>query len=163
MILPVVFPRRQISLNNNIKKSSYTISSILLLSIPKFNMILHLTYDAISRYVFETIPTRILLPILTAHQNTSGDNNEEAAGGGIVHVTTTHLIATALPLLLIAAAGRHFDLGIENNGLMVGIVRSFVQLNILGIILQPIFVLGMEMAWVVCLLSIIFGYSSISL
>ncbi len=147
MILPVVFPRRQISLNNNTIITS--ISSILLLSIPKFNMILHLTYDAISRYVFETIPTRILLPILTAHQDTSGDNNEEAAGGGIVHVSTTHLIATALPLLLIAAVGRHFDLGIENNGLMVGIARSFVQLNILGIILQPIFVLGMDMAWVV--------------
>ena len=112
-------------------------------------MILHLTYDAISRYVFETIPTRILLQILKAHQNTSGDKNEEAAGAGIVHVTTTHLIATALPLLLIAAAGRHFDLGIENNGLMVGIVRSFFQLNVLGIILQPIFVLGMDMAWVV--------------
>jgi hypothetical protein len=79
-------------------------------------MILHLTYDAISRYVFETIPTRILLPLLTAHQDTSGDNNEDAAGAGIVHVTTTHLIATALPLLLIAAAGRHFDLGIENKG-----------------------------------------------
>ena len=128
-------------------------------------MILHLTNDAISRYVFETIPRRILLPILTAaHQDTrSGDNNEEAAGAGIVHVTTTHLIATALPLLLIAAAGRHFDLGIENNGLMVGIARSFVQLNVLGIILQPIFVLGMDMAWVVGLCEYYIWFSSTSL
>jgi hypothetical protein len=67
---------------------------------------------------------------------------------GIVHVTTTHLLATALPLLLIAVAGHHFDLGVE-NGLMVGVARSFVQLMILGMILQPIFVLGMDMSWVV--------------
>ena len=69
-------------------------------------------------------------------------------GGGIVHVTTTHLLATSLPLLLIAAVGRHFDLGVE-NGLMIGVARSFVQLMILGMILQPIFVLGMDMSWVV--------------
>ena len=142
----MVFPRT--STTQQTQSLTFKIASIYLVIVLE-NMILHLTYDAISRYVFETIPTRILLPILRAHQNTRTDKNEEAAGGGIVHVSTTHLIATALPLLLISAAGRHFDLGIENNGLVVGIVRSFFQLNVLGIILQPIFVLGMDMAWVV--------------
>ncbi len=76
----------------------------------------------------------------------------DGGGGGsqVVHVTTSHLIATALPLLVVAAVGHHFDLGIE-NGLTVGIARSFVQLMILGMILQPIFVLGMDMSWVVFL------------
>jgi|SaaInl74LU_5_DNA_1037368.scaffolds.fasta_scaffold12338_2 ABC-type iron transport system FetAB permease component len=79
------------------------------------------------------------------------ESSSSGGGGGgseVVHVTTAHLIATALPLVLIAAVGHHFDLGIE-NGLTVGIVRSFLQLMILGMILQPIFVLGMDMSWVV--------------
>ena len=79
------------------------------------------------------------------------ENGGSDGGGGasqVVHVTTAHLVATALPLLFVAAVGHHFDLGIE-NGLMVGIARSFVQLMILGMILQPIFVLGMDMSWVV--------------
>ena len=79
------------------------------------------------------------------------ENGGSGGGGGgsqVVHVTTAHLVATALPLLFVAAVGHHFDLGIE-NGLMVGIARSFVQLMILGMILQPIFVLGMDMSWVV--------------
>ncbi len=76
----------------------------------------------------------------------------DSGGGGsqVVHVTTSHLIATAFPLLAVAAVGHHFDLGIE-NGLTVGIARSFVQLMILGMILQPIFVLGMDTSWVVFL------------
>ena len=82
------------------------------------------------------------------------DNASFSDGGGdgsqVVHVTTAHLIATALPLLLVAAVGHHFDLGIE-NGLTVGIARSFVQLMVLGMILQPIFVLGTDMSWVVFL------------
>lgn len=83
------------------------------------------------------------------------DNDEsfdDGGGGGsqVVQVTASHLIASAFPLLVVAAVGHHFDLGIE-NGLTVGIVRSFVQLMILGMILQPIFVLGMDMSWVVFL------------
>jgi hypothetical protein len=104
--------------------------------------------------IAEALPAaRILLPLLTSQQTASMDNESSSSGGGgggggIVHVTTTHLLATALPLLLIAVAGHHFDLGVE-NGLMVGVARSFVQLMILGMILQPIFVLGMDMSWVV--------------
>ncbi|KAK1739070.1 protein aluminum SENSITIVE 3-related protein [Skeletonema marinoi] len=77
-----------------------------------------------------------------------GGGGGGGSGSEVVHVTTAHLIATALPLVLIAAVGYRFDLGIE-NGLTVGIVRSFLQLMILGMILQPIFVLGMDMSWVV--------------
>ena len=78
----------------------------------------------------------------------AGSDGGGGGGSQVVHVTTAHLVATALPLLFVAAVGHHFDLGIE-NGLMVGIARSFVQLMILGMILQPIFVLGMDMSWVV--------------
>ena len=85
------------------------------------------------------------------------NGGSDGGGGGgsqVVHVTTAHLVATALPLLFIAAVGHHFDLGIE-NGLTVGIARSFVQLMILGMILQPIFVLGMDMSWVVGLCELV--------
>jgi ABC-type iron transport system FetAB permease component len=76
------------------------------------------------------------------------DNESFSAATGSIHVATSHLVATAIPLVMIAAVGHHLDLGVE-NGLMVGIVRSFVQLMILGMILEPIFVLGMDRAWVV--------------
>lgn len=67
---------------------------------------------------------------------------------GVVHVSTPVLLLSAAPLLFIAAASHRFDLGIT-NALIVGIIRSFVQLMILGMILHPIFVLGMEWPWVV--------------
>lgn len=67
---------------------------------------------------------------------------------GVVHVSTPVLLLSAAPLLFIAAASHRFDLGLT-NALIIGIIRSFVQLMILGMILHPIFVLGVDWPWVV--------------
>ena len=80
----------------------------------------------------------------------SGGGGGGSSGGEVIHVSTAHLIATALPLLLVAYVGHHFDLGVE-NGLIIGIVRSFTQLIVLGMVLKPIFVIGMDSPWIVAL------------
>ena len=67
---------------------------------------------------------------------------------GVVHVATPVLLLSAVPLLFIAAASHRFELGLT-NALIIGIIRSFVQLMILGMILHPIFVMGMDWPWVV--------------
>lgn len=69
---------------------------------------------------------------------------------GVVHVSTPILILSGVPLLCIAFLGRRFDLGLE-NALIVGILRSFVQLMTLGLILHPIFVMGMDWPYLVFL------------
>jgi len=69
---------------------------------------------------------------------------------GVVHVSTPLILLSALPLLCIAFIGHKFDFGLENT-LVVGISRSFVQLMILGLILHPIFLMGMDWPWLVCL------------
>ena len=73
---------------------------------------------------------------------------EEAAthAYGVVHVSNPILVLSALPLLCLAFIGH--DLGLRNE-LIIAIVRSFVQLMILGLILHPIFIMGMGMPWVV--------------
>ncbi|KAL7539312.1 hypothetical protein ACHAWF_006375 [Thalassiosira exigua] len=65
----------------------------------------------------------------------------QPSGGDDVGIPT--LILSALPLLCIAFIGHWFDLGLENT-LVVGISRSFVQLMILGWLLQPMFVVGTD-------------------
>ena len=67
---------------------------------------------------------------------------------GVVHVSTPSLVLSAVPLLLIAFMSHRFDLGLSNQ-LIIGIIRSFMQLMILGLILHPIFVLGMDWPWLV--------------
>ena len=74
---------------------------------------------------------------------------------GVVHVSTPILILSGVPLLCIAFLGRRFDLGLE-NALIVGILRSFVQLMTLGLILHPIFVMGMDWPYLVFLCEHIF-------
>ena len=67
---------------------------------------------------------------------------------GVVPVSPALLAAAAVPLACTALVGRRFDLGLENT-LLVGIARSFVQLTVLGFILQPIFALGVDSPWLV--------------
>lgn len=74
--------------------------------------------------------------------------HHDAAGDGVVHVATPTLLLSAFPLLCIAFIANKFELGLENT-LIVGIARSFIQLSILGLILHPIFLLGMDMPWIV--------------
>jgi hypothetical protein len=69
-----------------------------------------------------------------------------AHASGVVHVSNPILIISALPLICLALMGR--DLGIR-NALIVAIIRSFVQLMVLGLILHPIFTIGMDMPLVV--------------
>ena len=75
-------------------------------------------------------------------------HHHDAAGDGVVHVATPTLLLSAFPLLCIAFIANKFELGLENT-LIVGIARSFIQLSILGLILHPIFLLGMDMPWIV--------------
>lgn len=65
---------------------------------------------------------------------------------GVVHVSYPILALSALPLLCLAFMGR--DLGLRNE-LIVGVVRSFIQLMILGLILHPIFTIGMNLPLIV--------------
>ncbi|KAL3800185.1 hypothetical protein HJC23_001106 [Cyclotella cryptica] len=67
---------------------------------------------------------------------------------GLVHVSTPLLLVTAIPLILMAIIGHRIDYGLAES-LGVGVVRSFLQLMMLGVILHPIFKWGMEMPWVV--------------
>ena len=74
------------------------------------------------------------------------EHHHDAAG--VVHVAMPTLLLSAFPLLCIALIANKFELGLENT-LIVGIARSFIQLSILGLILHPIFLLGMDMPWIV--------------
>mmetsp|Transcript_3701 Transcript_3701/g.7307 ORF Transcript_3701/g.7307 Transcript_3701/m.7307 type:complete len:658 (-) Transcript_3701:1873-3846(-) len=66
----------------------------------------------------------------------------------LVHVSTPLIVASATPLLLMAFFGQNFGSGLKNT-LLVAIARSFTQLMILGLILHPIFVIGMVESWIV--------------
>jgi len=66
----------------------------------------------------------------------------------LVHVSTPLIVASATPLLLMAFFGQNFGSGLKNT-LLVAIARSFTQLMILGLILHPIFVIGMDESWIV--------------
>ncbi len=67
---------------------------------------------------------------------------------GVIHVSTPTLVLTAIPLFFIAFLGHRLDLGLTNE-LIIGVIRCFVQLMILGMILHPIFVMGMGWPWLV--------------
>ena len=73
---------------------------------------------------------------------------EEGAHKGLVHVSTPLLLASAIPLAIMAVIGHQIDPNLADS-LGVGIVRSFVQLMMLGVILNPIFKWGMTKPWLV--------------
>ena len=66
----------------------------------------------------------------------------------LVHVSIPILILSAIPLLCIAGISRIFDPVLAND-VIVGMARSFIQLIVLGWILHPIFVMGMDWPWLV--------------
>lgn len=76
--------------------------------------------------------------------------------GGAVQANTSELVKVATPLLLlsmvpilsIALISWHLDLKLESP-IVVGTFRTFAQLSILGLILQPIFVWGEQKWWLV--------------
>jgi hypothetical protein len=86
-------------------------------------------------------------PLIIRHCSPNMTHEDSAThANGVVHVSIPILVLSALPLLCLAFIGH--DLGMKNE-LIVGIIRSFVQLMILGLILHPIFIIGMGMPWLV--------------
>jgi putative ABC transport system permease protein len=83
----------------------------------------------------------------------------------LVDVSTPFVLLSASPLLLIILASYSMDLKLESP-IIVGCIRTFIQLSILGLILQPIFVLGEQYWWVVVayvlLMVVITSYESAS-
>lgn len=66
----------------------------------------------------------------------------------LIHVSTPHLLLSMAPLFLLAGASYSMDLGLESP-ILVGTIRAFVQLSILGMILEPIFIRGVDWWWLV--------------
>lgn len=71
-----------------------------------------------------------------------------ASESSLAYVSALNVLISASPLLVIAMVSHSMDLKLESP-ITVGCLRSFVQLSILGLILQPIFVAGEEHCWVV--------------
>jgi putative ABC transport system permease protein len=67
---------------------------------------------------------------------------------GLIHVTTPFLLFSATPLLGLALVSWHMGLDLESP-IVVGVLRTFVQLSVLGAILHPIFHYGVEYYWLV--------------
>jgi len=71
------------------------------------------------------------------------------ASSGLVDVSNAFVLVSALPLLfLVCLASWMWDLGLVQN-IWVSSLRTFVQLSVLGHILKPIFVEGLEHWYVV--------------
>jgi putative ABC transport system permease protein len=66
----------------------------------------------------------------------------------LITVSPIGILITMVPLLLVAWASAAMGLGIESP-ILVGTVRALIQLSILGLILDPIFVWGIELWWLV--------------
>lgn len=66
----------------------------------------------------------------------------------LIKVSLSHILLTASPLLLVALISTWFELNLESP-LLVGTVRTFVQLSVLSLILDPIFSWGVDLWWVV--------------
>lgn len=79
-------------------------------------------------------------------QTASIQNSSET----LIHVSSSLLALSVVPLLFIAIISHHVNLGLE-TAILWGAARSFIQLSILGAILQPIFYWGEDNAWVVLL------------
>jgi putative ABC transport system permease protein len=66
----------------------------------------------------------------------------------LITVSTVEILITMIPLLLVAWVSSVMGLGIESP-ILVGTIRAFIQLSILGFILDPIFVWGIDLWWLV--------------
>ena len=68
----------------------------------------------------------------------------------LVEVSTPLLLLSMTPILAMAIASARMNLKLESQ-IVVGICRTFVQLTILGLILQPIFAHGQDLGWIIVL------------
>ena len=70
---------------------------------------------------------------------------------GVVPVSVPLLLVAATPLLCFAFVAHRLQLGGLESHLLVGLVRCFAQLMVLGSILTPIFTEGLDRPWLVFL------------
>jgi putative ABC transport system permease protein len=68
----------------------------------------------------------------------------------LINITTAQLFLCMLPIFFIAFLSNRMGLHLERP-LLVGVVRVFVQLSVLGAVLAPIFTYGRDRCWVVLL------------
>ncbi|KAL3917829.1 MAG: hypothetical protein SGILL_004526 [Bacillariaceae sp.] len=66
----------------------------------------------------------------------------------LVNVSAVEIVYSMIPLMAVAWISSRMGLDIESQ-ILVGTIRTFVQLSILGFILDPIFVWGVDLWWVV--------------
>lgn len=74
----------------------------------------------------------------------------ESNSTDLVSISTAKLVFAAVPLVALAWTSYYLDFGLTNE-ILTGTVRSFIQLNILGFILHPIFTWGQEYPIIVLL------------
>lgn len=66
----------------------------------------------------------------------------------LIEVSHGHILLAALPLIGIAIISNLLDLGLDGS-ILLGSARTFIQLSILSLILNPIFSWGVDLWWVV--------------
>ena len=72
----------------------------------------------------------------------------------LIEVSYGTLLLSVLPLLALVWVSSYLKLGIE-KGMIIGTIRALIQLSILGLILEPIFVQGKDM-WALVLAYVTF-------
>eukprot|EP00539_Tryblionella_compressa_P010620 CAMPEP_0178799794 /NCGR_PEP_ID=MMETSP0745-20121128/12486_1 /TAXON_ID=913974 /ORGANISM="Nitzschia punctata, Strain CCMP561" /LENGTH=572 /DNA_ID=CAMNT_0020458551 /DNA_START=23 /DNA_END=1741 /DNA_ORIENTATION=- len=75
----------------------------------------------------------------------------------LIQVSVWEIVISMLPLLAVALLSHEMQLNIESP-ILVGTIRTFVQLSLLGFVLDPIFHYGVDWWWLVmayCLLMIL--------
>ena len=75
-------------------------------------------------------------------------SDNEAEREMLLHISTPLLFLTMAPLLVVVCISHKMELRLERP-IIVGCIRTFVQLSILGLILKPIFVRGRTWSWLV--------------
>ncbi|KAG7369007.1 UPF0014 domain containing protein [Nitzschia inconspicua] len=66
----------------------------------------------------------------------------------LINVSAIEILITMVPLMMVALVSSIMGLGIASP-ILVGTIRAFVQLSILGFILDPIFMWGVDLWWLV--------------
>lgn len=97
------------------------------------------------RLVEETVEEFIMASSSSSETEASVNPQE-----GLVHVSTPFLFVSVTPLLFLAYVSWSMGLELESP-IVVGALRTSVQLTVLGLILNPIFTWGIELWWLVLL------------
>ena len=100
-------------------------------------------------------------PLHAAIISNSNNSSRNELAPVLVQVSTPLLLLCMTPLLVVIYISARMDLGLERP-MMMGTVRTFVQLSVLGMILEPIFVRGETCGWLVlgytCLMVLLAAY-----